>query len=69
MARIAARLPSNPFLWSGLASTVASLGLKLAGRKRAASFLGQWATTVLILGLYNEIVKLAGRDRYAPDVH
>ena len=27
-------------------------------------FLGQWAPTLLLLGVYNKIVKVAGSDRF-----
>jgi len=33
------------------------------GRKVERNFVGQWAPTILILGLYNKIVKVAGSDR------
>jgi hypothetical protein len=32
-------------------------------RKHDALFVGQWAPTFLILGLYNKLVKVAGSDR------
>ena len=43
-------------------SIAASLTLKLMGRHHDALFVGQWAPTFLILGLYNKLVKLAGSD-------
>jgi hypothetical protein len=58
-----ARLPSDVFLWAGGASIVASATLHLMGRKEDAQFVGHWAPTFLILGLYNKIVKVAGSDR------
>ena len=39
-----------------------SLGLHLAGRKDHALFVGQGVPTLLILGLYNKIVKVAGHE-------
>ena len=33
------------------------------GRAPLASFIGQWVPTLLIFGLYNKIVKVAGSDR------
>jgi hypothetical protein len=39
-----------------------SLALKAAGRDHASLFVGQWAPTFLILGLYNKLVKVAGSD-------
>ena len=32
------------------------------GRDKDALFVGQWAPTFLILGLYNKLVKVAGSD-------
>jgi hypothetical protein len=37
--------------------------LQSAGRQHEALFVGQWAPTLLILGLYNKLVKVAGSDR------
>jgi len=58
-----AQMPSDWFLWAGGASIVASATLHLMGRKEDAQFVGHWAPTFLILGLYNKIVKVAGSDR------
>ena len=57
-----AKLPSDTFLWLAGGSIAASLFLKLSGRDHAALFVGQWAPTFLILGLYNKLVKVAGSD-------
>jgi hypothetical protein len=40
-----------------------SLILQASGKKHASAFVGQWAPTVLILGLYNKLVKQLGSDR------
>jgi hypothetical protein len=58
-----ARLPSDTFLWLAGASIAGSLTLKMLRRDHEALFVGQWAPTFLILGLYNKIVKVAGSDR------
>ena len=55
-----ARLPSDTFLWMAGGSIAASLTLKLMGRDKDALFVGQWAPTLLILGLYNKLVKTLG---------
>ena len=57
-----AKLPSDTFLWAALGSIGLSLGLEFSGKKEAANFVGHWAPTFLILGLYNKIVKLQGSD-------
>ncbi len=58
-----ARLPSDTFLWLALGSIAASLTLKLSGRGRDALFVGQWAPTFLLFGIYNKLVKQLGSDR------
>jgi hypothetical protein len=57
-----AKLPSDTFLWTAIGSMGVSLALKLSGKDHAANFIGQWAPTMLILGLYNKVVKLQGSD-------
>lgn len=57
-----AKLPSDVFLWSAIGSMGASLTLKLLGKKDESLFIGQWAAPLLILGLYNKLVKLEGHD-------
>ncbi len=57
-----AKLPSDTFLWAAGGSICGSLILKMMGRDEDALFVGQWAPTFLILGLYNKLVKIAGSD-------
>lgn len=57
-----AKLPSDFFLWLALGSIGLSATLQVFGRKQDSSFVGQWAPTLLILGLYNKLVKVAGSD-------
>ena len=57
-----AKLPSDTFLWLAGGSIATSLTLKMMGRDHEALFVGQWAPTFLILGLYNKLVKLMGSD-------
>lgn len=58
-----AKLPSDLFLWAAFGSMGASLCCKLSGRDHDALFFGMWAPSLLIMGLYNKIVKVAGHDR------
>lgn len=58
-----ARLPSDVWLWGAVGSMAASLALQLAGRKHESLFIGQWAPSFLLIGVYNKIVKVAGSDR------
>lgn len=57
-----AKLPSDTFLWAAVGSIVGSLAFQAAGKREIANFVGQWAPTFLILGLYNKLVKLEGHD-------
>jgi hypothetical protein len=59
-----ARLPSDLFLWSALGSMAGSLVLTFLGKQKLANFVAQWAPTLLIFGLYNKIVKVAGHDQF-----
>jgi hypothetical protein len=58
-----AQLPSDVFLWAAGASILGSLALRVFRNRDASQFVGQWAPTLLILGLYNKIVKVAGHER------
>ncbi|HYG36249.1 MAG TPA: hypothetical protein VEC99_15765 [Clostridia bacterium] len=60
--RTAQMLPSDLFMWAAGASIVASLWLKLQKKDQEALFVGQWAPTFLVLGVYNKMVKLMGTD-------
>ena len=57
-----AKLPSDTFLWAAAASIATSAALQMMGNKHASVFVGQWAPTFLILGLYNKLVKQLGSD-------
>jgi len=46
-----------------MGSIALSLALRLVGRKHGALFVGGWAPTFLLLGIYNKLVKLHGSDR------
>lgn len=63
------KISSDFFLWSGVGAVLLSLGLRLAGKKQSANFVGQWVPTVLLLGVYNKIVKVAGHDKKTANVH
>ena len=58
-----ARLPSDTFLWLAGGSILGSLTLKMMGKNHDALFVGQWAPTFLLLGVYNKIVKTHGHDQ------
>jgi hypothetical protein len=58
-----AKVPSDTFLWAALGAIAASAVLQMRGKREISNFVGQWAPTFLILGLYNKMVKQLGSDR------
>lgn len=52
------KVPSMTFFGLAVGSMVASAALMLSERKQLANFVGQWAPTILIIGLYSKIVKV-----------
>ena len=73
------KIPTDVFLWAAGASILGSLVFQAVGmfggartqikqlyrptRTPASQFLGMWAPTLLILGLYSKLVKGAGSNR------
>ncbi len=62
-----AKVPSDTFLWLGWGSVLLALTLWVTGRQRGASFVGLWAPTFLIHGIYVKLIKQLGTDRYEKD--
>lgn len=74
---VTARIPSDVFLWVAGAAMIGSLAFQILGprpkrglfgghvegRAPLAGFVGQWVPTLLLFGLYNKVVKVAGSDR------
>jgi hypothetical protein len=58
-----AKVPSDAFLWAALGSMGVSAILQITGKKHESLFVGQWAPSFLLLGVYNKLVKIAGSDR------
>jgi hypothetical protein len=58
-----AKLPSDTFLWAAGAVMLTSLTLKILGRSHTSLFIGQWAAPLLLFGIYDKIVKVAGHDK------
>jgi hypothetical protein len=57
-----AKLPSDLFLWAAVSAVAGSAALQIAGKKQVSNFIGEWVPTLLILGLYNKMVKLLGSE-------
>lgn len=59
-----AKLPSDLFLWTGLGCLLSSVITGSFGLKTVANVIGQFAAPILIMGLYNKLVKLEGSDKF-----
>jgi hypothetical protein len=57
-----AKLPSDTFLFTAGGVIAISLALKLMRKKDDANFVGQWVAPILLLGIYNKLVKQLGND-------
>jgi hypothetical protein len=57
-----AQIPSDWFLWAAAGAIAGSLYFQSIGDHKRSTFVGQWVPTLLILGLYNKIVKVAGSE-------
>ena len=57
------KVPSVAYLGLAVGSMVASAALMLSGKKQLANFIGQWAPSFLLFGIYNKLVKQLGSDR------
>ena len=57
-----AKLPSDLFLWGGLGALATAATVFAIGKKQDGLLIGQWAAPILILGLYNKLVKLEGSN-------
>ncbi|HZU31747.1 MAG TPA: hypothetical protein VFB79_11565 [Candidatus Angelobacter sp.] len=60
-----AQIPSTGYLGAAIASMAASAVLKIMGKDDWALFVGQWAPSFLIIGVYNKLVKQHGSDAFS----
>lgn len=56
----AAKIPSHWFLAASLASMVGAATLEILGRRHSSRFVGIWAQSLLVMGVYNKLVKTLG---------
>jgi hypothetical protein len=56
------RIPSGAFLTVAVGAMALSALMMLLGKRNVANFVGQWAPTILIMGLYNKLVKVKGSE-------
>ena len=65
-----ARIPSTYFLAAAGGAVALSLGLAVVSeRKGWANFVGNWVPSLLLLGIYNKIVKTHGSDKTEANAH
>ncbi len=55
-----AKIPSHVFLLAAFGAMGVSIALEVTGRHRGSRFVGQWPTPLLIMGMYNKLVKTLG---------
>jgi len=55
--RKTAKVPSLVYLGLAVGSMAASAALMVTGRRHLANFVGQWAPSILVIGLYNKLAK------------
>ncbi|WP_221887039.1 hypothetical protein [Bacteriovorax stolpii] len=62
--RQTAKIPSTYFLAAAGGAIAISLGLAVMNKQKGwANFVGNWVPTLLLLGIYNKIVKTHGSDK------
>ncbi len=59
------KIPSDGYLTAAIVSMIGSATLRLMGKDNWALFVGQWAPTFLVLGVYNKMVKQHGSDAFS----
>lgn len=57
-----AEVPSDAYLWTAFGVMGVSLTLKIMQKNNLALFVGQWAAPILLMGVYNKIVKVEGSE-------
>lgn len=57
-----AAIPSMVYLGAAALTTGISIALKMSGCRHTGLMVGQWTAPLLILGIYNKIVKTEGHD-------
>jgi hypothetical protein len=57
------KVPSDAFLWTAFIALIGAGVLSATKQRTAAQIVGQLAPVLLLLGVYNKLVKLHGHDR------
>lgn len=59
-----AKIPSGVYLGLAVGSVLLSAGLAMSEKRKGwANFVGLWVPSILLLGVYNKIVKIEGSDK------
>lgn len=54
--RVTDNIPEESWYWLSLGSIVLAAVLKLIGKNHGALFVGQWAPTFILFGLYHRLI-------------
>lgn len=55
-----AKIPSDVFLAASLGVMAICAGFELRGNERMSRFFGMWVAPLLVMGVYNKLVKTLG---------
>lgn len=55
-----AKVPSDVFLVLAVSAMAASLYYEITGNRRVSRFVGMWPGPLLVMGVYNKLVKILG---------
>ena len=61
--RYTAKIPSSMLLGIAVGAMGLSLVSQLSGRGKWGNFIAQWVPTIITLGVYNKLDKVAGHDQ------
>jgi hypothetical protein len=61
--RYTASIPSSALLALALGAMGLSLVSQVSGRGKWGNFIAQWVPTIIVMGIYNKLVKLEGHDQ------
>ena len=64
-----ASIPSSAFLGLALASMAVALLAQSTGEGKWGNFIAQWVPSLLLIGVYNRLVKLEGHDHTDRGTH
>lgn len=64
--KVTSQIPSGGYLTLALGSMALSAAIAVfSKRKQMANFVGLWVPTLMLVGIYNKIVKVEGSDQFS----